>query len=106
MNELREINTDADGLPIDWRHNERAGILGTVLFLEQVARWDTSNDFRKQARAQADFLRALIRRRSRDGRDTLDGALREAIERLLAPPPKQLAAPVRQIPPPDEVIDA
>lgn len=87
---LRDINTGADGLPIDWRANERAGILGTILFLEQVARWDTSEEFRKAARHQADFLRALVRRRSRDGKDTLDGALREALQKLMAPPPAQL----------------
>lgn len=88
--EIRDVNTGADGLPIDWRANERAGVLGTILFLEQVARWDTSEEFRKSARHQADFLRALLRRRSRDGKDTLDGALREALQKLMAPPPAQL----------------
>ena len=95
--EVREVNTDADGLPIDWRQNERAGVLGTVLLLEQIARNDSNPEYRHAARHQADFLRALMRRRSRDGRDTLDGAIREALQQLMAPPPTQLQAPVRQL---------
>lgn len=87
--EIRDVNIGADGLPINWRHNERAGVLGAVLLLEQIARHDTSADFRRQARVQCDFLRALIRRRSRDGKDTLDGAIRDALAALLAPPSKQ-----------------
>lgn len=95
--EVRESNTDADGLPINWRHNERAGVLGTVLLLEQIARNDSNPEYRHAARHQADFLRALMRRRSRDGKDTLDGAIRDALQQLMAPPPKQLQAPVRQL---------
>lgn len=104
--EIRDVNVGADGYPIDHRQNERAGILSTILFLERLARSSISEPDRKEARFQADFLRALVRRRSRDGKDTLDGALREALEKLMAPTPKQLAAPTRQLPPPDEVIDA
>jgi hypothetical protein len=104
--DLRDTNTGADGYPIDHRQNERASILSTILFLERLARSSISEADRKEARFQADFLRAMVRRRSRDGRDTLDGALREALEQLMAPPPKPLAAPTRQLPPPDEVIDA
>lgn len=103
---VRDPNIGADGLPINWRMQERAGILGTILFLEQVARWDTSEEFRKGAAHQAKFLRVLMGRRANSDRNDLDGALREALEQLLAPPPKQLQAPVRQLPHnPDEVID-
>lgn len=106
ITELRDTNTGSDGYPIDHRHNERAGVLSTILFLERMVRTAVSEADRKEARFQADYLRALMRRRSRDGRDTLDGALREALEKLMAPPPKQLQAPVRQLPHDPNVIEA
>lgn len=90
VTEIRDVNVGADGNPIDWRQNERAGVIGAVLLFERIARFDTNPDFRREARVQADFLRSLIRRRSRDGRDTLDGALREALQALLGPAPKHL----------------
>lgn len=80
-------NRDEQGNLIDWRKQERAGILGTILFLEQVARWDTSDAFRREAAHQAKFLRTLMRRRANTDRDDLDGALREALEKLMAPTP-------------------
>lgn len=78
----RDVNIDERGDPINWRHNERAGVLGAVMLLERIAKFDTDPLFRREARVQADFLRALIRRRSRDGYDTLDGAIQEALQAL------------------------
>jgi hypothetical protein len=107
VTQVRDVNVGADGYPINHRHNERAGILSTIMFLERMVREQgVTQELRAEARFQADFLRHLVRKRVRDGADTLDGALREALEQLMAPPPKQLAAPTRQLPPPDEVIDA
>lgn len=98
---VTDPNRDAEGNLIDWRKQERAGILGTILFLEQVARWDTNEEFRKGAAHQAKFLRVLMGRRANSDRNDLDGALKEALEQLLAPPPKRLPAP----PHPYRVID-
>ena len=106
MAELIDPNIGNDGYAIDHRQNERAGILSTIMFLERLARTAVNEADRKEARFQADYLRALMRRRSRDGKDTLDGALREALEKLMAPPPKQLQAPVRQLPHDPNVIEA
>lgn len=106
MAELIDPNIGNDGYPIDHRQNERAGILSTIMFLERLARTAVSEPDRKEARFQADYLRSLVRRRSRDGKDTLDGALREALQKLMAPPPQQLQAPVRQLPHDPNVIDA
>lgn len=82
---LRDVNVGADGYPIDHRQNERAGILSTIMFLERMVREQgVTQELRAEARFQADFLRHLVRRRVRDGKDTLDGQLREALARLMA----------------------
>lgn len=104
--EVRDVNLGADGYAIDHRQNERAGILSTIMFLERMAHTLIAEPDRKEARFQADYLRSLVRRRVRDGKDTLDGALREALEALMAPPPKQLQAPVRQLPHDPNIIEA
>ena len=107
MAELIDPNIGADGYAIDHRQNERAGILSTIMFLERLARTSIAEPDRKEARFQADYLRSLVRRRSRDGRDTLDGALREALEALMASrPTHQLQAPVRQLPHDPNIIEA
>lgn len=81
---LIDPNLDAQGYPIDHRMNERASIIGTIMFLEQLTRHGAlSATERKAARHQADFLKALVRKRSRDGKDTFDGAMRDAIETMM-----------------------
>lgn len=94
---LRDVNVGADGYPIDHRQNERAGILSTIMFLERMVREQgVTQELRAEARFQADFLRHLVRRRVRDGKDTLDGQLREALARLMAasaPPAIEMQPP-------------
>lgn len=85
---VRHSDLGEDGHPIDKRRNERAGILSTIMFLERLVRTSSVAEAdRKEARFQADYLRSLVRSRVRDGRETLDGQLREALAKLMAPPP-------------------
>lgn len=97
---VRDVNVGADGYPINHRHNERAGILSTIMFLERLVREQgVTQELRAEARFQADFLRHLVRKRVRDGADTLDGALREALEKLMIGQQRQLPAPPLRIEP-------
>lgn len=97
---VRDVNLDADGYPINHRQNERAGILSTIMFLERMVREPgVTQELRTEARFQADYLRSLVRKRVRDGRDTLDGALREALEKLMLGQQRQLPAPPLRIEP-------
>jgi hypothetical protein len=85
---VRDVNLGEDGFPINHRTNERAGILSTIMFLERMARTLISEPDRKEAAFQAAYLRNLVRRRVRDGKDTLDGAVQEALKQLMVPRPQ------------------
>lgn len=97
MTEIRDSNRNEHGEVIDHRQNERAGIIGTILFLERLSRDSDDKAVRHEARHQADYLRALMRRRANSDANDLDGCLRDALAQLMAPPATALPAPALRI---------
>lgn len=90
--ELRLSNVDPDGQAIDVRMNTRAGIVGAILLLEQIARYDLTPKFRREARVQVDVLKALIRSR-KNGHDFTDAEILGDLPKLVEQRRKALPAP-------------
>ena len=100
---LTSADRGSDGNIINPTTNLRAGIMGTILLLEQIARRDQDADFRREARIQADSLRGMIRRRAGKWDASIDAAIMEDVGRYLSQRPA-LGAPTKRLPAPD-VID-
>lgn len=102
---LGEIDHYPDGgSKVPDRIVEKAGILGALRLLEEIAKRDENPEYRRQARHNADELKRLVRRAARTGGLVVSdaeilGDLRLELEK------KRLGHTPGKLPPASEVID-
>ena len=114
---MRQLPTDADGKTLGQidhypdggskvpdRIVEKAGILGALRLLEEIARRDENPNYRRQARHNADELKRLVRRAAKTGGLVVSDAeiLGDLKIELAA---KRIGHSAGKLPPAGEVID-